>query len=240
MTATVDKPKANKPLGGKAYGSIPHLPTSRLGKGDHHCSHGQARIATKEVRDAKDTVIVQEKLDGSCVAAARVGGDILALTRAGYLATTSPYEQHHRWAEWVEKNRGRLLSLLADGERVCGEWLLQAHGTRYALEHEPFVAFDLMAGGVRATYAEQKDRLFGNFVMPSVIGYWPMTPAAALEWIDQLGPGHGSLDPVEGFVWRVERAGKVDFLAKYVRPDKQDGKYLPEISGTGPVWNTYR
>lgn len=33
-----------KPLGHKAYGSIPHLPTSRLGPGDHHVTEGQARI----------------------------------------------------------------------------------------------------------------------------------------------------------------------------------------------------
>ena len=49
--------------------------------------------------------------------------------------------------------------------------------------------------------------------------------------------GHGAIDPVEGFVMKVERKGKVDFLAKYVRPDKIDGLYLPEISGKDPVWN---
>lgn len=35
-----------KPLGIKAYGSIPHLPGSRLGAGDHHLAIGQALIAT--------------------------------------------------------------------------------------------------------------------------------------------------------------------------------------------------
>ena len=60
---------------------------------------------------------------------------------------------------------------------------------------------------------------------------------------------HGALDPVEGAVWRVERNelihhGRngerewvVDFLVKYVRPEKLDGIYLPEISGREPVWN---
>jgi hypothetical protein len=42
---------------------------------------------------------------------------------------------------------------------------------------------------------------------------------------------------VEGAVWRVERKGKVDFLGKYVRPEKVDGCYLPEISGEEAVWN---
>ena len=49
--------------------------------------------------------------------------------------------------------------------------------------------------------------------------------------------GHGAIDPVEGCVWRVERnklidkhSGDrkwvVDYLVKYVRPDKIDGLYL--------------
>ena len=33
------------------------------------------------------------------------------------------------------------------------------------------------------------------------------------------------------------RRWAVDFLVKYVRHDKQDGIYLPEISGKKSVWN---
>ena len=79
----------SKPLGGKAYGSIGHLPSSRLGPGDHSVHEGQARICTTKVRDKRDRVIVQEKLDGSCCAVAKVEGRVVALGRAGYLATTS-------------------------------------------------------------------------------------------------------------------------------------------------------
>ncbi len=67
------------------------------------------------------------------------------------------------------------------------------------------------------------------------------------KWFDTYG-FHGALDPVEGAVWRVERnelirpGGQecrwhVDFLVKYVRPDKIDGSYLSEISGLPPVYN---
>jgi len=57
----------NKPLGRKSYGSIPHLPGSRLGPGDYHAHEGQARIATEKARDKHDKIYVQEKLDGSNV-----------------------------------------------------------------------------------------------------------------------------------------------------------------------------
>lgn len=52
---------------------------------------------------------------------------------------------------------------------------------------------------------------------------------------------YGELDTPEGAVWRVERtqAGvtTVDFLAKFVRPGKVDGCYLPELNGGEAVWN---
>ena len=86
--------KNTKPLGIKNYGSIAHLPNSRMGAGDHHCDKGQARIATEKARDRHDTIIVQEKLDGSNVGAARIDGAIYPLGRAGYLADTSKFRQN--------------------------------------------------------------------------------------------------------------------------------------------------
>ena len=49
--------------------------------------------------------------------------------------------------------------------------------------------------------------------------------------------GHGAVDEVEGVVYRVERNNTVDFLAKYVKPHKIDGKYLPEKNDGIVVWN---
>ena len=121
-----------KPLGIKNYGSIGHLPNSRIGTGDHHVHEGQGRICTKDEKDKsgkKREIIVQEKLDGSNVGIARVGDRIFPLTRSGYVADTSPYEQHHKFHKWVMQQQPRWLSILQDGERLCGEWLIQAHST---------------------------------------------------------------------------------------------------------------
>jgi hypothetical protein len=226
-----------KPLGRKSYGSIPHLPGSRLGPGDHCVSEGQARICTEQVRDKHDLVIVQEKLDGSNVAVALHEGQILALGRAGYLAQSSRWEQHQLFAYWVRDNEQRFRRVLKEGERLCGEWLAQAHGTRYDLRlTEPFVAFDLMHDDVRLRYFDFTCRLEDEFEIPRLI--WiggSFSIPDALEAIQHSG--HGALDPVEGAVWRVEREGKVDFLAKYVRHDKKDGCYLESETGKPAVWN---
>lgn len=220
----------------KAYGHIPHLPGSRIGPGDHKCDGGQARIATEKVRDRHDIVIVQEKLDGSCVAVARIDGSIMALGRAGYAAISSPYEQHRHFANWVYARQQHFLEVLRDGERLCGEWLMQAHGTRYACI-EPFVAFDIMRGQERLAYADFHQRIAGVFCEPQPISIGPaLSVDEVLKRLDTYG-FHQALDPAEGAVWRVERQGAVDFLVKYVRPDKIDGAYLPEISGKEPVWN---
>jgi len=215
-----------KPLGIKSYGSIPHLIGSRLGLSDRHAHEGQIRIATEKLRDKHDRVYIQEKLDGGNVGIAKLNGKILAITRAGYLAETSPYKTHHAFKIWVQDNEQRFIDLLHEGERLCGEWLLTAVGTIYDLPHEPFVAFDLMIGSDRVGMTEFYDRVYNRMLAGEPINI------AQVESI--LEPsGHGAIDPVEGAIWRVERKNKVDFLVKYVRHEKVDGKYLEETIFNG-------
>lgn len=231
--STTTKPL--KPLGQKAYGSIPHLPGSRRGPADKGLSDSQAAICTTKARDRHDVIIVQEKLDGSNCSVAKVNGEIVALGRAGYLAETSPYEQHHFFARWVRENSERFAALLGEGERCVGEWLAQAHGTRYALPHEPYVIFDIMRGVERTPWIIVNGRC-EHFTTPRVLHVGG--PLAIADAVAMLEPsGHGALDPVEGAVWRVERRGAVDFLGKYVRPDKVDGWLLPEQCNGLTTWN---
>gem|GEM_PF-311422 len=232
-----------KPLGGKSYGHVPHLPGSRLGVGDHKISPGQARILTEKLRDKHDRIFVREKLDGSNVGVARVNGEIIPLGRSGYRAVSSQYDQHRFFHLWVMEHLA-LFEFLNDGERVCGEWLAQAHGTRYELTHEPFVVFDLMRGDERALNEELEARVIGaGLLLPTLLhSGGPLSIADAMKALegepgDRRNGFHGAIDPVEGAVWRVERQGKVDFLGKYVRTDKADGKYLPEISGGEAIWH---
>lgn len=248
-----------KPLGYKSYGSIGHLPGSRLehnhakyatgkivGK-DVGVQKGAADICTKRERKG-DVVIVQEKLDGSNVAVANVNSELVSMTRSGKPASSSKFEHHRMFARWVRENAG-LFDFLEPGERVCGEWLALAHGTIYKLPHGPFVAFDLIRDCDRVRSAEDPtgcriprlcladfDRRCNHLPTPHVLhvgGACSIDRALSL-----LNPAiHGAQEPIEGCVWRVECEGRVDIIAKYVRPDKVDGKYLPEMSGAAPIWN---
>lgn len=220
-----------KPLGRKAYGSIGHIHGSRLGPGDHHVHEGQSLMCTTKAPKDK-TVWVQTKLDGSCVAVYRQGDELVPLIRAGYRARDSKREMHHVFADWVDANADRFLAVLEPAERLVGEWLAVAHGTRYTLNQgglvhlDPFVAFDIMIDDRRAGVDEFYTRVPEAFAVPDVRS-GPMAPEAAMARLDT----HGADQP-EGVVYRVESAKGVDFLAKWVRPDKVDGSLLDQ-----DIWN---
>jgi hypothetical protein len=220
-----------KPLRAKNYGSIPHLPKSRLGPGDHSISPGQSWILTEKARDAHDIIFVHEKLDGANTGVARHNGEILALSRSGKLCANATYEHLRAFDGWVKINR-KLFDWLEEGERVCGEWLAMAHGTRYTLPHAPFVVFDLMKGSVRSTQDAMDARIDSRLTRSACLHKGgPLSITEALKRLGKFG-FHGATEPVEGVVYRVERNGQVDFLAKFVQHWKQDGKYLEN-----PVWN---
>jgi hypothetical protein len=168
---------------------------------------------------------------------AKVNGQILALVRSGYLAETLPYEQHQLFARWVKSNEQRFIKLLNENERVCGEWLVQAHGTIYKLEHEPFVVFDLITINERTTYHNFLLRVLPLcFVVPNFLHIGQLLSIEkALKKVEVSG--HGEVDEVEGVIYRVERNGKVDFLTKFVKHSKVDGKYLPENNNGQIIWN---
>jgi hypothetical protein len=230
-----------KPMGIKSYGSIPHLPGSLLTeKTDKFLTEGMVRIATIKFRNKHDRLIVQEKLDGSCCAIVKLNGIIYPLSRAGYLAVTSPYKQHHIFAGWVYERQQFWLDFLSEGERVVGEWIWQAHGTRYLLRHEPFVPFDIMMKHDRLPFDDfaKRTKCLGEVdcETPHVLydSQWIGKPINVEKVMAKLGRYgfHGAIDETEGAVWRIENKGKMDFLCKFVRRKLEDvGKYLNDEGG---------
>lgn len=229
-----------KPLGIKAYGSIPHLPGSRLGPGDHTINPGQARLCTEGGKGRR--VYVQEKIDGSCVAVLRQGNELICLNRKGYDIRTGDNLNHLLFRDFINHPRRTeaLLAMLNDGERLVGEWIARVHGTKYPMGwpdwDEPFFAFDIMRGHDRLILDEFDDRNLASF---EATGWYIQTPRVVydeeigpeLAWnilkeniVDGIDQGWcGEYEP-EGLIYRVEHGSKVDFLAKWVRSDFDPGK----------------
>lgn len=109
--------RATKPLGGKAYGSIGHLPQSRLGPGGWHVHEGQARICLEKPRKG-DRVIVCEKLDGACMTVANIDGRIIGVPRSNAGRRTDGRAE-------IERSRAAALLRQAMRRRVHGRRGLQ-------------------------------------------------------------------------------------------------------------------
>lgn len=231
-----------KPLNRKNYGSIPHLSNSKLGTGDHFIEKGQERILTEKVRDKHDEIFVFEKYDGSNVGIGKLNNKIFALTRSGYEAKTSPYKQHHLFGDWVEKNQSLFNLLLNDGERITGEWLAKAHGLKYSIDDrlEPIVFFDYFnANNERQPY-EYLERLYRlySIQLPRLLHQGIAIKVDDLKTeLNKKTYGITPDEKPEGMVYRVERKGKVDFLAKWVRSDFVAGKYIIDKEDSEQIWN---
>ena len=234
-----------KPLGRKNYGSIPHLLTSKLGVGDHHIHEGQHKILTVKKRDKRDTVIVTQKYDGSNVGVAKKNGEIIALSRSGYPAHTSSYFQHHLFHDYVQEYKTKFDNILNEGERICGEWMAQVHSLKYKVltDHELFMAFDLFTSGNERVL---QDELHSRCLDSDIFEVEIIHNGEAIPIKDAYKKASGAnglttftkcLDKPEGVVYRIERKGKVDFLAKWVRSDFIQGQHMIDKEIHQLLWN---
>lgn len=225
-----------KPLGRKNYGSIPHLSTSKLGEGDHFITEGQERILTEKKRDKHDHIFVFEKYDGSNVGVCKKDGKIYALTRSGYEASTSPYKQHHMFANWVKIRTDYFVEILKEGERITGEWLAQVHSVEYNIIGEPIIFFDWFDN-------ENNRKPFSELCSINIPRPRLLHSGGAIRVNDLIPILNRKSDLVtsrelpEGMVYRVERKGKVDFLAKWVRQDFEAGKHCINVDEKDLIWN---
>ena len=233
---------SDKPLNGKAYGSIPHLPGSKFGNRDDKGIDDKAARFFLDKPGKYDTIIVTEKVDGSCVSVANVDGEIIPMIRSGYRAATSKYLQHRMFHEWATERINKFAAL-QPGQRLCGEWLAQAHGTKYDLTgREPFVAFDFFNGMERLPFQVTSGYcdMHGLMYVP-VMYYGEGIGCSIKQALEMLGEHgyYGALESAEGCVWRWERKDPEMpiMMAKFVRPEKEIGKYLESNTGKLPVWN---
>lgn len=222
----------------KTYFKIGHLLKSRLGPSDKHVDQGTNDNLTKELPNQQSCVIVQEKLDGSNVSVAKHKGKLYALGRSGYDCAQSNQEQHRMFHQYMLDNLTHLNVYLKDGDHIVGEWLALAHGTLYPGLVFPFWGLDYFKQNKRQSILVAYQ--FFSFVRIPTPGILHIggacTPERAQRIMEKRHPGRD----YEGFVYRLEEAGECKSIAKYVRPGKEDGKYLVDNKNNPsfePIWN---
>lgn len=220
----------------RSYDNILHLPNSKMSDGGSYCTEEQAKMVCEKKVYEQDIIIVQEKLDGSNVAVTKIDNNLICLTKNGSNAKKSLSKEHQLFYWWVKQNYSRFNEILNEGEKICGEWLVQAHGTKYSLNHEPFVVIDLMVNNKRLLFKDVFNRLNGKFVLPSIISIGePISINKALKKLGKYGL-HNAKEEAEGIIWRLEREGQVKFICKYVKHNKEKEKYLSQ-NKEEIVWN---
>ena len=221
----------------KAYSGIGHLPGSRTGTADRHIHEREAARLLEACPDDCE-VIIQEKLDGSCVAVYRRGREILPLGREGDITYGSRNSSRRMWADWVKIHKDLFLDVLRDGEWLCGEWMAMVHTVRYDEVTFPFFAFDLFGADKKPKgYDDLLERLAGsNIPTPALLHRGEaLGIEAAMEHLKVKGAK--TQDGGEGAIWRMERQGIPKLKAKYVRPDFEAGLFLEETTGDISQWN---
>jgi RNA ligase len=228
------------------YARIPHLPGSRTSSLDRIHTLANAQQFTKNV-PAGFQLVVEEKLDGSCVAISREPRtdanrekqtNVVARGRDGSAAALSRNEGRRLFATYVEDHQEIFAELLAPGDVVVGEWMALVHGVRYKLRHEPFVVLDLFRNGVamNRTIVDIFAHRAG-LARPAVLHQGgAIDVSEALCLLGTFGK-HGASNAAEGVVYRLEGHGQKPRLAKVVHGDKLDGGLLPEATGLPAEWN---
>lgn len=231
--------KPYKPLGGPVFGKIGHLPGSKTGPSDSHISENEMTFYTEGRKNAKDIIIVTEKMDGACVGVYRpIGGysgnTLVAMQKHGYPVHTS----HRAWLaefdEWVSANRTKFLHILKAGEWLVGEWLVRPHGVKYRLKPSNyFMPFSLRynppySQSSELSYLDMVERIDDAFTLPGVIADdgEPVKIEEVRRYIVRREQSY-SIDKPEGAVWRRDGDGFTT-RAKWVRPDHVAGMYWEE------------
>ena len=247
-----------KPIGGKPYASISHLPHSA------NRSEGDKALPAPSVAKLSDPedgarLYYALKVDGTNVAVANVGGELAAVQRSGYPCDDSPYQMHRNFAAYVRgRERAFRRCLPEPGMRLCGEWIATTHGIRYRYA-SPFLAFDLIGDtGGRLSYSVFADSVRAAGLLPvpyfgsakpvsekALSNFFQIGSPSGLEGHCSAGvvPGSHGLERItfpielepdshghEGYVVRYERDDVYKFSAKYVSPGFVPGAFLPGIA----------
>ena len=196
----------------RSFPSVQHLPGSKMiDDKDKLLGAEQVSWLTKKRRRNNDLVIITEKVDGMNGSVLRKDGCLYPLIRKGYDCRTNPYHWINDFANFVQQNEQRFMSLLKDGERICGEWMIKTHTLSYKLPHEPFIAFDIICGSERVPYFNFRERADkSGFITAGLVHAGEAMPADMA--LSLLGGGyHGVIGAPEGLVYRYE-----DSLSRFI------------------------
>ena len=207
------------------YPRTPHLFGSKGTDDDKHLDESES---TRFISD--DSLIVEEKLDGTNVGIHFSEDGEMILQCRGHLITEGMHPQYDLFKQWVAVKRLVLEQRLENRFILFGEWVYARHSVAYLQLTHYFFEFDIYDKQKQA-FLDLEQRL--TLLAASGIQTVPVIHSGSLERSDLeglIGPSQfGSQfdnpltkrtdNLMEGLYLRTESDGAVTGRAKFVRPE---------------------
>lgn len=206
------------------YPRTPHLFGSRGTDDDKHIGQRESLAFI-----ADDSLIVEEKIDGTNVGIHFAGGELVLQCR-GHLVTEGMHPQYDLLKQWAVVKQGQFWERLAERYILFGEWAYAKHSVHYRRLPHYFFEFDVFDKQRRAFLClDRRLEIIAGTGVPTV----PVVHRGAVsrEQLDRLigpsafdsrfdNPLTGRSDNlVEGLYLRIEAGGVVTGRSKLVRPE---------------------
>jgi len=206
------------------YPRTPHLFGSRGTSDDKHWGERESLALL-----ADDSLIVEEKIDGTNVGAHFVSGELMLQCR-GHQITEGMHPQYDLFKQWTMVKRGVLESVLGDRFIMYGEWMYARHSVHYLELPHYFFEFDVYDkdAAVFLTLQQRMEMLDGSGIETVPIEHRGTLKKSDLESLIGASAFGASFDNpltgrtdnrMEGLYFRTENETQVTGRAKFVRPE---------------------
>jgi RNA ligase len=207
------------------YPRTPHLFGSKGTDDDKHLGESESRQFI-----ADESLIVEEKLDGTNVGIHFTAEGGMILQCRGHLITEGMHPQYDLFKQWCAVKRPILENRLVDRFILFGEWIYARHSVHYRQLPHYFFEFDIYdKQGQEFLSLEQRLTLLEESGIHTV----PVLHIGALDrakLVALIGPSrfdslfenpltNGIDHLMEGLYLRTEQGGIVSGRAKFVRPE---------------------
>jgi hypothetical protein len=177
-----------------------------------------------------DSILVEEKIDGTNVGIHFTPGSEMVLQCRGHLITEGMHPQYDLFKQWATVKRAVLEEMLQSDFILFGEWMYARHSIHYRGLPHYFFEFDIF-DNVNQVFLSLERRL--ALLKGTGIQTVPVVHKGAIkkeQLVELIGPSwfesqfenpitHRTDDLMEGLYLRTEAEGVVTGRAKFVRSE---------------------
>jgi hypothetical protein len=207
------------------YPRTPHLFGSKGTDDDKHLSEAESSEFI-----ANESLIVEEKIDGTNVGIHFTSAGQMVLQCRGHLITQGMHPQYDLFKQWTAVKRGIIEETVEDRFILFGEWVYARHSLHYRQLPHYFFEFDIYDKEEEAFLSLERRLLLLEGTGIETVPLLHQGKIGKEELEELIGPSlfdsvfenpltRQADNLMEGLYLRTEAAGAVTGRAKFVRPE---------------------